>query len=164
MNKKKKLTPKKATSRNSAKPSLKAASKNTTRSAKPKTKVFGSKVKPQPKKKAQTKKKATGKIEDKTQHVCELEHEYFANFKNESNKDWFLPNNRFFGAVCFKCEIHIGTKARDNIWIPSCAKPVHLCNNSTKECKKCVCNSCFVNMMIDDGKKPKVRSRRRSKT
>ena len=50
MNKKKKKTPTKATSRNSVKPSLKVASKNT-RSAKPKTKVFGSKVIPQQKKK-----------------------------------------------------------------------------------------------------------------
>ena len=97
---------------------------------------------------------------------CQLNHRSYSSFKEEINKAWFAKNQLFQNSSCFICHIKIEDAKTDNNTVPTANKPCFICVNShTKNCKKCLCNSCYTKIVNEQSANESGRrSNRRNKT
>lgn len=87
---------------------------------------------------------------------CEYDHEKIGtNFEGETNPAYWGPNGDMHGGKCNRCEKDIAKDCK-----PSSNKPVFCCKGRTKYfCKTCMCNACYVALLLKDADGPEARKR-----
>ena len=114
-----------------------------------------------PKKQKGSRKESAKKVAE-TEFKCKNNHKDFASYKAESNKNWFSANKRFAGSTCFICKISFSDEKSKDSFVPSATTPGYICLNSTKNCRKCLCNNCCVKAMLGTNDGPSRRAKNRN--
>ena len=92
---------------------------------------------------------------------CEYDHNMIAhNFEAETNPAYWGPNGDINGKKCSRCKKDIVKDCK-----PTVNKPVHCCKGRTKYfCEICYCSTCYLQMILEEGKKEKTGKRKRKRT
>lgn len=88
---------------------------------------------------------------------CEIDHQNFDSFVEESNDKYFAEGTELFNVKCIDCSIKIVEGEKIQTFRPSVKFPAYMCRNRPAGCRQIICNKCAKIRMLSANKRTRRR-------